>query len=132
VKHSNLNETLYPCHVRVTNCWRSVAGSALPWEADGPVLGRFLQESNADLAASFPGEWGDTCRKIICSGAGLPAEPGAVAEYAVREGLKWDLRGGRLVQIVPVAGELMIYLSTSLFFFCLFFIANDTAEAIWL
>lgn len=39
----------------------------------------------------------------------------------------------RLVQIVPVAGELMIYLSLHFFLFIFyFFIVNDTAEAIWL
>lgn len=68
-------------------------------------MGRYLQENNLFWGLSVPA---------------LPAEPGAVAEYAVMDDLKWDPRRTWLVQIVPVAGELMIYLSTSLFFFVCF------------
>lgn len=79
---------------------RYTFGSLLPWR-----MGRYLQENNLFWGLSVPA---------------LPAEPGAVVEHTVMEGLKRDPRRRQLVQIVPVAGELMIYLSTSLFFFVCF------------
>lgn len=87
---------------------------SLLWRMEG-----YLQENNLFSGLSVPV---------------LPAEPGAFLEYTVMEGLKYKICGG--CNSAPLAGELMIYLSTllfSLFVFCCFFlIVNDTAEAIWL
>lgn len=47
-----------------------------------PFLGRDLQGSDAALAVSFPGGWGDTCRRIISSGAWL-SQPFLQSQVAV-------------------------------------------------
>lgn len=127
LKRSDLSETFYPCRVRDRLRGAEHLRAAQPGEqpclaesepgCPRPVFGRYGQESDADLAAPSLAVGRYLQGNDLVRGSSvpaLPAEPGAAAEYAVVEGLGRDRRRRRLVQIAPVAGELMIYLSTSL------------------